>query len=63
MDHSFRLVIVLLLAALAAASCDKLKPPLNPPLPQTATPLPPAEPAPSPKQQDPAASGPRALPP
>jgi hypothetical protein len=61
MEHTLRTVIALVLAAFAVASCDKLKPPLRPPFPQT-NPDPPAEQLPSPKQQDPGASGVRALP-
>ena len=48
MNHSFRTVVTLLLAAFAVASCDKLKPPLKLPLPQTVS-HPHAEQAPMPK--------------
>jgi hypothetical protein len=60
MNHTFRIVITLLLAAFTVASCDKLKPPLRLPLPQT-DPRSPTEQAPAPKQRDPGASGVRAL--
>lgn len=60
MSHTFRTGVTLLLAALAVASCDKLKPPVRVPLPQTDSHSP-AEQMPVPKQQDPGASGVRSL--
>ena len=50
-----RTVIPLALAALAVASCDKLKPPSKLPLPQM-DPQPRAEQPPAPKAHDPGAS-------
>jgi hypothetical protein len=46
-------VVLVLIAAFATASCDKLKPPISPPIPQTN----PEPPVPLPKPQDPGASG------
>jgi hypothetical protein len=56
MERLLLMVIMSVLAAFAVASCDKLKPPPRLPLPK-ASPGPPAEQVPSPKQQAPGASG------
>lgn len=61
MKHLLRTVTVLVMAAFAVASCDKLKSPPKLPLPQTDA-SPPAEQVPAPKLQDPGASGVRTRP-
>jgi hypothetical protein len=61
MKHPIRTAVILILSALAVASCDKLKPPQKLPLPQMNT-SPPAEQAPAPKEQAPGASAVRAAP-